>query len=124
MNFDHRDSSQKPTILDLRHQVDEVHQELFLLFMKRIQLTEQIWQLKKTTSVSLESVSTDQFECFSRDFELIHQFDDNEAFVNDESKKLFYQAWIQQTLYLSKKYLTEYIKKNQSPVLNGDSTDE
>jgi len=87
---------------ELRKQVDLIHDDLFKLFVRRIQLTEKIWIEKIQSNASYVDLNRENF--------LIHQHDDRPEFIENPEMKKAYHFLIEQLMYSNKEYLKKYIE--------------
>ncbi|MFN3697912.1 MAG: chorismate mutase [Pseudobdellovibrio sp.] len=90
----------------LRNQVDQIHDELFKLFIQRIRLTEKIWIEKIQSSVS--------FVDLNREFNLLHRHDQSQEFAQCPELQIAYHQFIQAMIDINKRYLTTYIEKQKN----------
>lgn len=81
----------------LRSDIDQIHKQIFALLIKRVNLTEKIWKIKKENKIKL----TDP----SRESVLIHMFDDSKEIKNNPELKKMIQQIQKAILTENKKYL-------------------
>jgi chorismate mutase len=83
----------------LRSQIDQLHIDLTTLFRKRLEITEKIWEIKKSQKLA--------FFDPTREEAIIHQFDKSLA---SENEKIAVQNFLKSVLTETKKYLEVKIK--------------
>jgi chorismate mutase len=83
----------------LRHDVDQIHNELTRLFRQRLEITEQIWKIKQTRSLP--------FFDLKREEEIIHRFDDS---ISSIEEKKAVQNFLRSILKETKNYLEVKLK--------------
>lgn len=84
------------SIMQLRQEIEKLHEELLHLIMKRKDLVRQIWEVKKTDS--LDVIDLD------REKALIEQFDQTLELQNDSALKNFYHNVVKNIIAENKKY--------------------
>ncbi len=80
----------------LRLEIENLHQELFQFILKRKDVVEKIWTLKKKSGLDM----IDQ----TREENLIGQFDQSQVFKNDPDLKEFYHQVVKNIIVQSKNY--------------------
>ena len=83
-------------IAKLRQGIEKLHEELLKLILKRKDLVDQIWQLKRDTQLDMTDTSREQA--------LIEQFDQMPELKNDPALKDFYHNVVKNIIVESKKY--------------------
>ena len=83
-------------ILKLRHEIEKLHEDLLKLILKRKDLVDQIWQLKKDSHLEMTDIS--------REKALIEQFDHWPELKNDPALKDFYRNVVKNIIAENKKY--------------------
>ena len=83
-------------IAKLRQGIEKLHEELLKLILKRHDLVDQIWQLKRDTQLDMTDTSREQA--------LIEQFDQMPELKNDPALKDFYHNVVKNIIVESKKY--------------------
>ncbi len=84
------------SLVELRHEIEKLHQDLLHLILKRKDLVSQIWVVKKTDNVDMIDLG--------REKALIEQFDHTEALQNDPALKNFYHNVVKNIIAENKKY--------------------
>lgn len=92
-----QDSNQK--IQSLRLEIDQIHQDMAELFIRRLKLAHRIWEIKKSSNQPLVDSA--------REESLIHQFDHS---TSQELEKIALQNFMKSLLKESKKYLEATLK--------------
>lgn len=83
----------------LRSEIDLIHSELASLFRRRLQITQQIWEIKKSQGLP--------FFDAERERHILHRFDDQ---VEDLHEKQALRNFLQSALNENKKYLETKLK--------------
>ena len=85
----------------LRSEINKIHKQIFKLLIKRVLVTQKIWEIKKQKNIKLTDLKREQ--------EIIHMFDHHKKIKNNSELKKMVQK-IQKTI------LTENIKylKNEN----------
>ncbi len=80
----------------LRQEIEKLHEELLKLILKRKDLVDQIWQLKKENKLEMTDITREQA--------LIEQFDQRLELKNDPRLKDFYHNVVKNIIAENKKY--------------------
>lgn len=83
----------------LRSEIDSIHIEMARLFKRRLEITQKIWEIKKTNALP--------FHDQKREDLLIHQFDQSTA---DQLEQVALQNFIKCLLAENKKFLEARVK--------------
>lgn len=83
----------------LRSEIDHIQTELAQLFRRRLQVTQQIWEIKKSQGLPLFDAE--------RERHIIHRFDDQ---INDVHEQQALRNFLQSALIENKKYLETKLK--------------
>ncbi len=83
----------------LRSEIDQIHLELAALFRRRLQITEKIWEIKKSQGLPFFDATREQA--------IIRQFDEH---VSDPTEQQVLQNFLKSVLAENKKYLEMKIK--------------
>jgi chorismate mutase len=83
----------------LRSEIDQIHLEMAALFRRRLQITEKIWEIKKSQDLP--------FFDAAREDAIIHQFDGQ---VSDPVEQKVLQNFLKSVLNENKKYLEMKLK--------------
>ena len=83
----------------LRSEIDQIHLELAALFRRRLQITEKIWEIKKSQGLPFFDATRDQ--------DIIRQFDEH---VSDPTEQQVLKNFLKSVLAENKKYLEMKIK--------------
>lgn len=92
----------------LRIKIDTVHDQIFQLFIERVQLTENIWAIKYKEEIQLNDLPREQ--------DLIHRHDLSKELCHNVELKLAYQEFISELIRINKNYLNlkhEKLKNEQ-----------
>ncbi|MBC7754402.1 MAG: chorismate mutase [Moraxellaceae bacterium] len=84
------------SIIQLRQEIEKLHEELLHLILKRKNLVSQIWEIKKTNRRDMIDLD--------REKALIDQFDQTPELQNDPALKNFYHNVVKNIIAENKKY--------------------
>lgn len=84
------------SIQKLRLEIENLHQDLLHFILKRKDLVDQIWQLKKAHQMDLTDANREQA--------LIEQFDQHPKLAQDPALKDFYHHVVKNIIAENKKY--------------------
>lgn len=93
--------SQNTDIRKLRRDIDEIHKSIFELFLKRVELSKEIWRIKIDQAENLQDFDREQF--------LIEQFDESVMFSKDPALNSYYKKVMKVLIDGNKAYLKEKI---------------
>lgn len=80
----------------LRQDIEKLHEDLLQFILKRKDLVDQIWKLKRDDQLDMTDMNREQ--------QLIQQFDLSPQLKNDPRLKDFYQNVVKNIIAESKKY--------------------
>lgn len=83
-------------ITKLRQDIEALHKDLLKLILKRKDLVDQIWQLKRDSQLDMNDLSREQA--------LIEQFDQTPELKNDPGLRDFYHNVVKNIIAENKKY--------------------
>ncbi len=83
-------------ITKLRQDIEALHEDLLKLILKRKDLVNQIWQLKRDNQMDMNDMGREQ--------SLIEQFDQHPALKNDPALRDFYHNVVKNIIAENKKY--------------------
>lgn len=83
-------------ITKLRQDIEALHEDLLKLILKRKDLVNQIWQLKRDHQMDMNDMGREQ--------SLIEQFDQHPALQNDPALRDFYHNVVKNIIAENKKY--------------------
>lgn len=81
----------------LRNEIDQIHDELFVLLQKRLKITSEIWNEKIKENQNLVDID--------REESLIHRHDASELFKIYPDLKASYQEWIKELILVNRNHL-------------------
>jgi chorismate mutase len=83
-------------ITRLRQEIENLHEDLLKLILKRKDLVNQIWQLKQDNQMDMNDISREQA--------LVEQFDEVQELKNDPALREFYHNVVKNIIAENKKY--------------------
>lgn len=83
-------------IKKLRQDIETLHEDLLKLILKRKDLVDQIWQLKRDNQLDMNDMNREQA--------LIEQFDQTPELKNDPALRDFYHNVVKNIIAENKKY--------------------
>lgn len=93
--------SKNTDIRKLRRDIDEIHKSIFELFLKRVELSKEIWRIKIDQAENLQDFEREQF--------LVEQFDESVIFSKDPALSSYYKKVMKVLIDGNKAYLKEKI---------------
>jgi chorismate mutase len=93
--------NQNSEIRKLRCEIDEIHKSFLQLFLKRVELSKEIWRHKIEQAENLQD--------FKREQDLLEQFDDMAVFLSDPQLNEYYKKVVKVMIDGNKAYLKEKI---------------